>query len=132
MRVRELAEWLGAPFEGDGEKELERAGTIESAGASELTFVSSRKAAKQSESSSAGCLIVPLEYENAPPRTVIRVPDPRTAFARAVSREDITKGAEELGVPLDEHISFCIDAMRAIAEELGIQGPPQAPAGGAV
>lgn len=47
------------------------------------------------------------------------------AFARAVSREDITKGAEELGVPLDEHITFCINAMRAIAEELGIQGPPQ-------
>ncbi len=42
------------------------------------------------------------------------------AFARAVSREDITKGAEELGVTLDEHISFCIDAMRAIAEPLGL------------
>ena len=46
------------------------------------------------------------------------------AFARSVSREDITKGAEELGVPLDEHITFCIDAMRAIAESLGLA--PQA------
>ena len=86
MRVRELAEWLGAPFEGDGERDLDRAGTIESAGASELAFVSNRKAAKQAEFSAAGCLIVPLEHENTPPRTVIRVPDPRTAFARAVSR----------------------------------------------
>src|SRR3989454_3476660 len=34
------------------------------------------------------------------------------AFARSVSREDITKGADELGVPLDEHITFCIEAMR--------------------
>jgi predicted hydrolase (HD superfamily) len=51
------------------------------------------------------------------------------AFARAVSRDDITKGAEELGVPLDEHIAFCISAMRAIAEELGIQGPAQAAQG---
>ena len=42
------------------------------------------------------------------------------AFARAVSREDITKGAEELGVPLDEHITFCIDAMRSIAATLGL------------
>ncbi len=42
------------------------------------------------------------------------------AFARSVSREDITKGAEELGVPLDEHITFCIEAMRAIADELGL------------
>jgi putative nucleotidyltransferase with HDIG domain len=46
------------------------------------------------------------------------------AFARSVSREDITKGAEELGVPLDEHIAFCIEAMRAIAESLGLA--PQA------
>ena len=42
------------------------------------------------------------------------------AFARAVSRDDIIKGAEELGLPLDEHISFCIAAMRGIANELGL------------
>jgi predicted hydrolase (HD superfamily) len=42
------------------------------------------------------------------------------AFARSVSREDITKGAEELGVPLDEHIAFCIEAMRSIAPALGL------------
>jgi putative nucleotidyltransferase with HDIG domain len=50
------------------------------------------------------------------------------AFARAVSREDIVKGAEELGIPLDEHITFCIEAMRAIAEQLGLAAgntPPQ-------
>ena len=42
------------------------------------------------------------------------------AFARAVNREDIKKGAEELGVPLDEHIQFCISAMRKNKEELGL------------
>ncbi len=42
------------------------------------------------------------------------------AFARSVSREDILNGAEELGVPLDEHIQFCIGAMRANKEELGL------------
>jgi len=42
------------------------------------------------------------------------------AFARSVSREDIIKGAEELGVPLDDHISFCIDAMRGVADQLGL------------
>lgn len=42
------------------------------------------------------------------------------AFARSVSRQDITQGAEELGVPLDEHIAFCIEAMRAIADRLGL------------
>ena len=42
------------------------------------------------------------------------------AFARAVSREDILKGAEELGIPLDDHITFCVEAMRAIADQLGL------------
>lgn len=42
------------------------------------------------------------------------------AFARAVSREDIIKGAEELGVDLDEHIAFCIEAMKQNKELLGL------------
>ena len=41
------------------------------------------------------------------------------AFARAVSREDIQKGAEELGVPLDEHIGFVIAALKERAADLG-------------
>jgi len=44
------------------------------------------------------------------------------AFARAVSREDITKGAAELGVSLDEHILTCITAMREQADALGLRG----------
>ncbi len=43
-------------------------------------------------------------------------------FARAVNREDIVKGAAELGVDLEEHIAFCIEAMKNKAEELGIKG----------
>lgn len=42
------------------------------------------------------------------------------AFAKAVSREDITTGAEELGINLDEHIQFCIDAMADKKELLGL------------
>jgi len=44
------------------------------------------------------------------------------AFARSVSREDIIQGAQELGVDLDEHIAFCIEAMKSIAGELGLAG----------
>ncbi len=44
------------------------------------------------------------------------------AFARSVNREDIVKGAEELGVDLDEHIEFCIEAMKTIAPALGLAG----------
>ena len=44
------------------------------------------------------------------------------AFARSVSRDDITKGAAELGVDLEEHITFCIEAMKAVAANLGLAG----------
>ena len=44
------------------------------------------------------------------------------AFARAVSREDIARGAEELGIDLDEHIGFTISAMAQAADELGLDG----------
>ncbi len=45
------------------------------------------------------------------------------AFARNVNREDILDGAQELAVPLDEHIAFCIEAMKANAPALGLAGP---------
>ncbi len=42
------------------------------------------------------------------------------AFARNVNRDDILRGAEELGVPLDEHIAFVIDAMKRVSTGLGL------------
>jgi predicted hydrolase (HD superfamily) len=44
------------------------------------------------------------------------------AFARGVNREDIIQGAQELGVDLNEHIAFEINAMSQVATELGLQG----------
>jgi putative nucleotidyltransferase with HDIG domain len=49
------------------------------------------------------------------------------AFARSVNRQDIVDGAAELGVDLEEHIAFCIEAMKTIASELGLEGSPAAP-----
>lgn len=51
------------------------------------------------------------------------------AFARGVHREDITKGAAELGVALDIHVAFCIEAMRKRAQELGLDGQTAPEAG---
>ena len=44
------------------------------------------------------------------------------AFARGVNRDDVINGAEELGVPLDEHIAFVIEAMRGVAPSIGLAG----------
>jgi predicted hydrolase (HD superfamily) len=49
------------------------------------------------------------------------------AFARKVNREDIIQGAANLGVDLDEHIGFCIEAMKPIAKELGLDGSAAKP-----
>jgi putative nucleotidyltransferase with HDIG domain len=43
-------------------------------------------------------------------------------FARGVSREDVLQGASELGVELDEHIQFVIEAMRPVADSVGLKG----------
>jgi putative nucleotidyltransferase with HDIG domain len=44
------------------------------------------------------------------------------AFARSVHREDIIAGAADLGLELEEHIAFCIAAMKTVAKELGLEG----------
>jgi predicted hydrolase (HD superfamily) len=42
------------------------------------------------------------------------------AFARGVNREEVTQGAEELGVPLEEHVQFVIEALRPVEQDLGL------------
>ena len=48
----------------------------------------------------------------------------QASFAASVRREDITNGAADLGVDLDQHINFCIAALRPFAAELGLQPKP--------
>ena len=53
------------------------------------------------------------------PRSVARKMKDK-AFARDVNRDDITKGAQNLGVDLDEHIAFIIESLKPVAKELGL------------
>lgn len=53
------------------------------------------------------------------PRSVLRKMKDKS-FARDVNREDITKGAQELGVDLEEHIAFVIESLKPVAGELGL------------
>ena len=60
---------------------------------------------------------------NVPVESVVkRMKD--KAFARSVNREDIRRGAEEIGMDLAAHIAFVRDAMASIAHELGLAGAP--------
>jgi len=64
-------------------------------------------------------LVRPTGLDGLEPKSVrkkLRQP----SFAAGVNRHDVVKGAEELGVPLDEHIAFVVEAMRPIAPQLGL------------
>jgi UDP-3-O-[3-hydroxymyristoyl] glucosamine N-acyltransferase len=85
MLVRELAEKLPVILEGDGDIEIVSAAPLESAGAGDLSFVSSGKAFSIADISGAGCLVVPKDYENEQRRTVLRAEHPRGIFAAALA-----------------------------------------------
>src|ERR1700691_5304245 len=86
MRVKELAAWLNAVWEGNGESEMRRVAPIEEAGPEDLAFVSQGRAAKDAGASRAGCLLVREDFFNPTGRTVIRIADPRAAVARVIPK----------------------------------------------
>jgi putative nucleotidyltransferase with HDIG domain len=73
----------------------------------------------------ACALVRPTRLEGLEAKSV-RKKLKQLSFAANVNRDDITRGAADLGVELDEHINFCIGALKAIAGELGLE--PVAPA----
>src|SRR5580704_1855818 len=86
LRVKELATWLEAPWEGEGDREIRRVATLEDAGDEDLSFVAHGRAAKLASASRAACLLVANDFVNETRRTVIRTPDPRAAVARAIPK----------------------------------------------
>ena len=70
-------------------------------------------------------LVRPDKIRSLEPRSVVkRMKD--KAFARSVNRDDMRRGAEELNVPLEEHIAFCIAAISSIADQIGLTPDPAA------
>ena len=82
MRVREIAVLVEGVVEGQADLEVTGAAPLESAGPGDIAFVSNRKAAASAAKSRAGCLIVSADFPSS--RTLVRVPDPRSAFARVL------------------------------------------------
>jgi UDP-3-O-[3-hydroxymyristoyl] glucosamine N-acyltransferase len=82
--VAELAELVSGAAEGDAGRLITGANSIESAGSSDLAFAANRKALDAAALSRAGCLLVPLAFDSSTGATVIRVSDPRAAFAKTL------------------------------------------------
>src|SRR5579885_2289472 len=86
MLVREIAALLNAQWEGQGDRDIRKVADLDSAQADEIAFVAARKAAAAARRNSAGCLIVPLDFENAGRRTIIRSSQPRASIAAVIHR----------------------------------------------
>ena len=70
----------------------------------------------------ASALVKPTKSVHDVEASSVRKKMKDKAFARGVNRDDVINGAAELGVPLDEHIAFVIEAMRGVAPSLGLAG----------
>jgi UDP-3-O-[3-hydroxymyristoyl] glucosamine N-acyltransferase len=84
MRVSDIAERLELALEGDGDREIRGVAPLDTAKADEISFAGGGKALKGVASSAAGCIFVPLDFDNAAGLTVIRAKDPRGALAKAI------------------------------------------------
>lgn len=116
MKVSELAAWLDSPWEG-ADADVTAVASVESAGAGEIAFVAGRKANVFAARSQAACLLVPADFVNSAGRTLVRVPDPRGAFARVVARIVPTRP-----VPPGVHPSAVIGAGAELGANVSI-GP---------
>ena len=72
----------------------------------------------------ATALVRPSRSINEVDARAVRKKMKDKAFAKGVSRDDVMLGAQELGLDLDEHIQFVIEAMRVVAPSLGLAGQP--------
>lgn len=84
ITVAKVAELCGGRVEGDATLELTGVNSLESAGIAELSFVGSAKAAQMAEKSKAACLLVTPDFPSSQ-RALIRVKDPRAAFAQVIT-----------------------------------------------
>jgi UDP-3-O-[3-hydroxymyristoyl] glucosamine N-acyltransferase len=85
VTVLQLAEICGGAAEGDTARQISGANALDSATAADLSFVVNKKAIDAAQTSSAGCLLAPPSFQGKGEWAVIRVADPRAAFARALA-----------------------------------------------
>lgn len=85
LTVCQLAEICGGAAEGDTARQISGANALENATTKDLSFAANQKAIEAARTSKAGCLLVPVSFDGKGEWSVIRVAEPRTAFARALA-----------------------------------------------
>jgi UDP-3-O-[3-hydroxymyristoyl] glucosamine N-acyltransferase len=85
LTVAQLGALCGGEARGDRARLITGANSLDSAQPTDLSFVANQKAAARAPTSHAGCLLVPLAFDQSGPWSLIRVDDPRAAFARALA-----------------------------------------------
>jgi UDP-3-O-[3-hydroxymyristoyl] glucosamine N-acyltransferase len=85
VTVQQLAEICGGAAEGDTTRQISGANALETATAGDLSFVANKKAAEAARASKAGCLLAPVAFADKGDWAIIRVAEPRSAFARALA-----------------------------------------------
>jgi UDP-3-O-[3-hydroxymyristoyl] glucosamine N-acyltransferase len=84
LTVAQIAELCGGQAEGNNQLLIKGANALEDAAATDLSFVANQKAVKAATLSKAGCLLVPPAFNATGPWSLIRVEEPRRAFANAL------------------------------------------------
>jgi len=85
LTVAQIAELCGGQAEGNTQLLITGANSLDAAEATDLSFAANDKALRAAASSRAGCLIVPRSFSGTGAYSLIRVEEPRTAFARAIA-----------------------------------------------
>lgn len=86
MKVKNIADLLEEKFTGDGETEIFRAASFESAGAGEISFIEKPELIETARTTNAGCLIIPENLSEKLPCSSISVKNPKLAFAKVAEK----------------------------------------------
>lgn len=84
LKLREVAERLGAELQGDGEVEISGVAGIEEAGPAQITFVANPKYAARAHATAAAAVLVDLEFPELKNTATLRIKNPYLAFARTI------------------------------------------------
>jgi UDP-3-O-[3-hydroxymyristoyl] glucosamine N-acyltransferase len=84
LTTAEIASLCGGELEGDAQRIISAANTVEDARSEEIAFVANRKAAEAASYSHAGCLLVDKDFTGKGPWTLMRVTEPRSAFVKVL------------------------------------------------